>query len=908
MRIPNTVACLAAAIIPSWSLGATPQYQGRVCPADGGARIEVEVDSSIDAILVYPMPSGGGWYMTEEAPGLFVHVAQGVEPGGGLSFSLILQGPQQYQFPEHQMTLASECVDFERDDVLAPPPRGFRQDVVVRDGMPWFTFHAGMADHFVDETTEVTATYRLDGDLLTTIVLSNLGDGRFETPVAGAEPGQRIEYWFSQQMGIQQMHSALIERTIGEPAPEFQWPVVSRRVGRFRDRHPNEWRFDNYVQEYGQGRTFEIELTDWGNRIDVRVTVAGDIDVADMDFKRFVYNDPYSESCNRPLTGVNLVMEKDGDAFVSSIEDTSPHATIDFDFTFRGIPTGPVGQYYSDFFYYRTGVGLFGPEHPNPRRTPVGNAVATRVYSPRFGFAQHAGTMSHDELKEFLGGKIFFETDYANGALLNFGTRFDCCSGPLGEIAQSSPVHQSGVLGPRFNSSSCITCHAMDGRGATPMEGVDLHQLVAHVSVPGTDSVGAPLPHPYYGSQLGTGGDSPEGRLRVRYEDVQGQFDDGTPWTMRRPVYDFQDMESGSLGINLPDVDGSPGWNDEAEFSPRIAPMLAGLGFLEAVADETILAMEDADDADGDGISGRVNRVWDEASGTTVPGRFGWKSNQPSLRQQVASAFVQDLGITSPLYPVEDCGDLQDDCDPGSSPELGGSDVIAVEHYLQGLTLPPRRNFDDPQAIAGMHLFKAANCQACHVPKLQTGTTHPIAAYRDISIEPFTDLLLHDMGPELADGRPHFDASGSEWRTPPLWGLSYVGHVLGLPDTCEDPESGGATPNFLHDGRARSLMEAILWHGGEAESSRNVVLGMTATEREQLLAYVAYPFDDPIFREGDSEPVCPQDLDGSGRVDVADLLLLIASWGQPGPADFDGSGTVGVDDLLVILALWGTEC
>jgi hypothetical protein len=173
-----------------------------------------------------------------------------------------------------------------------------------------------------------------------------------------------------------------------------------------------------------------------------------------------------------------------------------------------------------------------------------------------------------------------------------------------------------------------------------------------------------------------------------------------------------------------------------------------------------------------------------------------------------------------------------------------------------------------------------------------------------MDIEPFTDLLLHDMGPGLADGRPHFLASGSEWRTPPLWGLSYVKHVLGLPNTCDDPASGGAEPNFLHDGRATSLMEAILWHGGEAQAACNVVLAMTATEREQLIAYVQFPFADAIF-EQDAMPVCVGDLNGNTLVDVYDLIALLHAWGTAGREDFDGDGAVDVDDLRVLLIAWG---
>jgi CxxC motif-containing protein (DUF1111 family) len=896
----------------------TPDYNGTVCPIDGGVRVEVYVEANTSFMLIFPTPPGnGGWVMNQDAPGVFSHFIPDLAAGDALAFSLILQNPQQYTYPEHHLTIEPDCATFERDDVMPPPPRGFWQDVVLRDEQPWFTFTAGAESINVDRTTEVQATYRLDDGALTTITLQEVEPGLFEAPIPGASADMQMEYWFSQLIGIQVMHSAMLERNIGEPWVEPDWPILTKRSGRFRDRHPNEWRFDNFVADYGQGRTFELEVTDWGNRMDVTVTVDPGAEVGRMDFKRFVYNDPYSDPCNRALTSINMVMEKNGNVFTGSVEDITPGAIIDFDFTFIDVTSGQgVSSYYSEFYYYRVGAGAFGPETPDPRRSAVGRAGATNVFSYRFGLAQHAPTMTHADLNAFLDGKVIFETDYDDAELLNFNTHFDCCAGPLGPMIQTSPVFRDGMLGPRYNAASCVQCHMMDGRGPTPYTDQDLFGLVAQLSIPGQGQQGEPIPHPLYGRQLDVaseGNVQAEGRLQVSYEQINGTFDDGTPYTLRKPVYHFKDLAYGSLGKNIPDDIGSPGYPGVAHFSPRIAPMLSGLGMLEAVSIAEILSREDPDDTDGDGISGRANRVWDETAQGTVVGRFGWKANQPSLIQQAAEAFRTDLGITSPMAPNHDCGVQQTDCNTDSGgPELQAHEVDLVAAYLQGLTLPPRQNYQDPQARAGMHLFKQANCQACHIPTLQTGSSYPIVALRNITIEPFTDLLLHDMGPGLADGRPQFQANGNEWRTPPLWALSYVQHALGVPTTCDDPTSGGAEPNFLHDGRARTLMEAILWHGGEAQASKQAVLAMSQQEREDLLAYVAYPFADPIFNEGDGDddnlPACQADLDGNGVVDVRDLLLMLINWGQPGPADLSGDGMVESEDLLILLGLYGEQC
>jgi CxxC motif-containing protein (DUF1111 family) len=287
--------------------------------------------------------------------------------------------------------------------------------------------------------------------------------------------------------------------------------------------------------------------------------------------------------------------------------------------------------------------------------------------------------------------------------------------------------------------------------------------------------------------------------------------------------------------------------------SARLPRPVFGLGFLEAVAPESILALADPDDANKDGVSGRPNFVKDPATGATVLGRFGWKAGTSSLREQAALAFDNDMGVTSPLYPKHQCGASQAAClrDAASTtaPQLTDTDLDHIQSYLRGLSVPPRRNYEDPKAIAGKQIFEAVGCVKCHVQNLVTATTAALPELRGIDIQPFTDLLLHDMGDGLADDAPVEEgtATGREWRTPPLWGngtgMAVMKPAIDAFDPNNHPPPGGA---YLHDGRARSITEAILWHGGEALPMKNAFVGLSAAQREQLLAYVAYPFADAL--------------------------------------------------------------
>ena len=340
--------------------------------------------------------------------------------------------------------------------------------------------------------------------------------------------------------------------------------------------------------------------------------------------------------------------------------------------------------------------------------------------------------------------------------------------------------------------------------------------MLFRVSLPNPegDVTQGPVPVPGFGTQLNNRaifGVPPEGTVTIDYTEGELTTGDGVKVHLRTPNYRIENAYQ-----PLP---------DDVEISPRVAPVVFGLGLLEAIPESTILALVDEADRDGDGISGKANFVWDVQKNGLSLGRFGWKANQPTLLQQVASAYHDDIGITTSLLPRES-SDGQPQYDRrGDDPELSDEILDVVTFYVQTLAVPARRDLDDPLVQHGEELFESAGCSGCHVPTLRTGTLADVPAVSNQTIHLYTDLLLHDMGPGLADNRPDFLASGSEWRTPPLWGIGLVKVVNGH-------------TNFLHDGRARGLLEAILWHGGEAEQSRESVQQMSASDRAALLDFL----------------------------------------------------------------------
>lgn len=373
-------------------------------------------------------------------------------------------------------------------------------------------------------------------------------------------------------------------------------------------------------------------------------------------------------------------------------------------------------------------------------------------------------------------------------------------------------------LGPHFIGRSCTACHTHDGRAAPPEDGEQPMGLLLRLSIPGKDKYGGPKPEPTYGGQFNNqaiDGVKPEGLVDITYEEMPGRFADGTAYSLRKPVYRFTDLGYGDM-------------HPETMVSPRIAQQIIGLGLLEAIPEKDILALADPDDRNGDGISGRPNRVWDAYVNDTRLGRFGWKANAASVAHQTAAAANGDMGITSRHFPAEECMPAQKDCEKaphGGKPEINDRNLASLIFYTSTTAVPARRDVGDAQVLRGKQLFHQSQCIACHAPKHVTGTLKGFPELSNQTIRPYTDMLLHDMGEGLADHRPDFLASGREWRTPPLWGIGLIETVNGH-------------TTYLHDGRARNLSEAILWHGGEAERSREFFADMSKEEREALLAFL----------------------------------------------------------------------
>jgi CxxC motif-containing protein (DUF1111 family) len=431
----------------------------------------------------------------------------------------------------------------------------------------------------------------------------------------------------------------------------------------------------------------------------------------------------------------------------------------------------------------------------------------TTVYATgRNAFSFPAANLTDEERTRFVIGNSFFKRNWVE--------------------APASTKARDG-LGPHFITRSCGGCHVQDGRGAPPdlARGEQPIGLLLRLSIPGVGAHGGVVPEPVYGDQFNNFAVQkvrPEGKVIVSYKETQGRFADGSPYTLLQPGYTFSDLGYGPMAKDV-------------MISPRIAPQLIGVGLLEAIPETEILANAANQKARSDAIKGMPNQVWDEFSKRMMLGRYGWKANVASIAHQTAGAFNGDIGITSSLFPNEACTPQQTDClaapkgGHGQSPEIDDKTFGDVVFYQATLAPPARRHAMDKEVLRGQKLFEQAQCSVCHRPSYVTAHSHnpelSSTALNGQTIWPYTDLLLHDMGEGLADGRPDFAAHGKQWKTPPLWGIGLIRDV-------------NSHNRLLHDGRARGVMEAILWHGGESEASRNQVLKMNQRDREALVKFV----------------------------------------------------------------------
>ena len=445
---------------------------------------------------------------------------------------------------------------------------------------------------------------------------------------------------------------------------------------------------------------------------------------------------------------------------------------------------------------------------PDPLGEKVGGATTVWATGQN-AFSFPAANLTDPERTRFVIGNSFFKRNWVE--------------------APASTKARDG-LGPNFLARSCGACHLFDGRGEPPpwRRGISDQEplaLLLRLSVPGTDAHGGPKHDPVYGDQLNTAavqGVKPEGRVRLRWQAIQGRFADGTPYTLQKPEYIVDRLAYGPF---------APG----VMISPRIAPQVIGVGLLEAIPEREVLANAEAQAALPGPIKGQPNRVWDVFAQREMLGRFGWKANVATVAHQTAGAFHGDIGITSAQFPDETCTPRQKDClaapkgSRNGQPEIDPKTLDEVVFYQATLAPPARRDIQDPQVLRGQRLFAQAQCAVCHRPTYTTAEgPFPRLTSRALqgqTIHPYTDLLLHDMGEALADGRPDFLANGRQWKTPPLWGIGLIKDVNGH-------------TRLLHDGRANGVLEAILWHGGEAEDSKQQVLKFGEADRRALVKFV----------------------------------------------------------------------
>ncbi|NVK38359.1 MAG: hypothetical protein HWE18_10565 [Gammaproteobacteria bacterium] len=401
-------------------------------------------------------------------------------------------------------------------------------------------------------------------------------------------------------------------------------------------------------------------------------------------------------------------------------------------------------------------------------------------------------------------------------------------------------------LGPIYNARTCLSCHIKGGKGNIPLDNDSpLTTTLVRLSVPTTDALGNDpslithglIPHPVYGDQIQNQSISlahqlrnnpsaqnlahdvaPEAYINIQWIESQYKYPDGSITALRRPELDVRYLGYGSFG-------------DDTLFSIRVAPSIHGMGLLALIDQQDLNALADESDANQDGISGKVNLVWDVQAQALRPGRFGLKSNKPTLEMIVAAAFKNDVGISNPLFPDQPCSSSQADC----LKQPNGNDAEGVElpQHLLDLVVdfnrnlaPLQRDEELSKAVSkGRTLFYESGCHQCHQPSFKTQESTKYPHLSEQIIWPYSDLLLHDMGEALADYRPEFLADGKEWRTAPLWNLGYHPKVNG-------------SHVLLHDGRARNVEEAILWHGGEAQKAKDQFVHLPKSDRDALIEFV----------------------------------------------------------------------
>jgi CxxC motif-containing protein (DUF1111 family)/predicted lipoprotein with Yx(FWY)xxD motif len=628
-----------------------------------------------------------------------------------------------------------------------------------------------------------------------------------------------------------QLYAPLFDNTsVLEPDTQYETAdaLVTRWSDRPRTRHAREDQFqsyDHYVKFYFEDRSTSIEIVDYvakgGTNIEMNVRTIWPLNATEAE-NRWWYAGPsatYHWNSIMDYMGSEVIdgttyyhYQKTGDFYRNAnTRGIQMGDRLEFEvsqFSAPGITNGQL-NYYGTVFLYIVGEGIVpwyaktGDEASEkiPEEYWLGGDTTIHYqYSdePNDNFLQMATNLGYDNGQTFLLGRRVHHSSFVSGA-------HD--EDPENGVLSSN----AGLTGPRYINERCSDCHERNGGASVVANGELLDRWVFKVG----DANGNP--HPNLGSVLQPKGSASEGNVSI------------ASWTesngLRSPNYQF-------AGVT-PDT-----------FSARIAPRLVGLGLLEAIVEADIEALADPTDLNGDGVSGRVNVVTDAVTGQNRIGRFGWKAAQPSVRHQAASALNTDIGVRTSMFPSLDCGSAQTNCN-GSAPQMPEENLDTLTLYLSALGVRPQRVWQngvaDQDVLQGRELFRNIGCVGCHTETFQTSEFHPLAEVRDQTIHPYSDMLLHDMGPGLADTLSEGTATGAEWRTTPLWGLGLAACVTGgviNPTGAEGGESCTPHHAYLHDGRARSIEEAILWHGGEGQAANDAYQGLLESDKQLMLRFL----------------------------------------------------------------------
>lgn len=677
---------------------------------------------------------------------------------------------------------------------------------------------SAVASSSLRSSSSVPATSSSRSSVISSLVVSSSARSSSSTPTAQSS---------SAAASLGNIVPLYNSSTVLEGAIQFDRgdALVTRIADRGRDRHAKEDQFqayDHFLSFYWEHRTAEIEIVDYVAKggSTVRMNVKTQFKLNDTEAEnRWFYRgvgtvaEYYDNGTMNVIDNFNYYKERSYNAREG--RNIRIGDKLEFELSQFLDHTVPHGRsaYYGTTYLYIVGEGLVPWDITGNFGTIGGRKDSVKI--PEKAWLGGKTTLPYNHSNEPDNHFIQMATNLSslNGQPFVLGRRVHHASfvdGSHDEHVADNGIFSDtvGKAGPHYVHDRCAGCHVRNGRAAPAPVGQPLEKWVFKVA----DINGNP--HPNLGRSLqpkSSGGAASEGQVSIAFWSESNG--------LRKPNYQFSGVTP-------------------ARFSARVAPQLVGMGLLEAIPESAILAKEDINDANGDGISGRANRITDPITGQTRLGRFGYKAGTTSVKHQVAAAFNADMGVMTSVLPNPDCGSAQTDCGSSGS-ELSDTHLTNLVKYISTLGVRPQRNINDAAVQRGETQFTSLGCVACHTPTHVTSQYHPLGELRSQTIKPYTDMLLHDMGPDMADTLGEGQASGAEWRTAPLWGLGLSACVTGgVTNAAQGAQVCTPVHSYLHDGRARSIEEAILWHGGEGQSSKNAYQSLSASQKQDVLRFL----------------------------------------------------------------------